>query len=224
MPKRTSPNTKYFLGRLDGMDWNKELKPLFRKYQGRKHPLEFKSPYQLLVMVILSARDSDRNINSLAPALFQKFPSFKKLAKAIPEDLYPFISGVMNFRTKAKWLTKTAREIKDDRNIPLTQEGLTQYSGIGRKSANVILSQVNAPAEGVIVDLHTLRVAPRLGIAQGTNAEKIEKQLMSKVTQKNWHILGMSLTYLGREICRPTNPKCQECVMNKVCEFYNSQK
>jgi endonuclease-3 len=223
MPKRTSPNTKLLLGRFDALDWNKELKPLFRKYQGRKHPLEYKSLYQLLVMVILSARDSDRNINSLAPALFEKFPSIKKLANASPEDLYPFISGVLNFRAKAKWLTKTAREIKDNRNIPLTQAGLTQYSGIGRKSANVILSQMNAPAEGVIVDLHTLRVAPRLGIAHGTNAENIEKQLMSKITQKNWHILGMSLTYLGREICRPTNPKCQECVMNRVCDFYNSQ-
>lgn len=206
------------------MDWNKELKPLFKKFAGRKHPLEYKNLYQLLVMVVLSARDSDRNINSRAPALFKKFPSIKRLAKATPEDLYPFIRGVTNFRNKAEWLTNTARKIKVDENIPLTQEGLTQYPGIGRKSANVIMSQMNAPAEGVIVDLHTLRVAPRLGIAQGTNAEKIEKQLMEKVTKKQWHLLGMSLTYLGREVCRPTDPKCPECAMKKVCEFYNGSE
>ena len=224
MAKKKSPNTKDLFDKSDDTDWNKELKPLFKKYEGRKHPLEYKNLYQLLVMVVLSARDSDRNINSLAPALFEKFPSMKHLAKATPEDLFPFISKVSNFGNKSAWLTKTAKEIKDDKNIPLTQEGLTQYSGIGRKSANVIMSQMNAPAEGVIVDLHTLRVAPRLGIAVGTNPEKIEKQLMAKVPQKNWHLLGMSLTYLGRETCRPANPKCPECVVNTVCGFYNGQK
>jgi len=204
------------------LNWNKELEPLFQKYKGRKHPLEYKNPYQLLVMVVLSSRDSDRNINSLAPALFEKFPSMASLAEAEPEDLYPFIK-VTSFRKKAQWLTKAAKEIKDDRNIPLTQEGLTQFSGIGRKSANVIMSQMNVPPEGVIVDLHTLRVAPRLGIAQGTNPEKIETQLMDKVPRENWHILGMSLSYLGRETCRPKNPKCPECVMNRVCKFYLEQ-
>ncbi len=230
MAKKKSPNAKDLFDQSDNIDpkdashWDKELKPLFKKYEGRKHPLEYKNLYQLLVMVVLSARDSDRNINSRAPALFAKFPSMKHLAKATPEDLYPFISKVSNFGNKAQWITKTAKEIKNDKNIPLTQEGLTQYSGIGRKSANVIMSQMEAPAEGVIVDLHTLRVSPRLGIAQGTNPEKIEKQLMAKVPQKNWHILGMSLTYLGRETCRPTNPKCHECVVNTVCGFYNGLK
>lgn len=224
MAKKINPGTKVLPRQNDGIDWNKELTPLFKKYKGRKHPLEYKNLYQLLVAVLLSARDSDRNINSLSPALFRKFPSMRHLAKATPRNLYPFIRKVSNFANKAQWLTKTAKEIKDDRNIPLTQEGLTQYSGIGRKSANVIMSQMGVPAEGVIVDLHTLRVAPRLGIATGTNPEKIEKQLMEKVARKNWHRLGMSLTYLGRETCRPKNPKCHECVVNSVCDFYKEQK
>jgi endonuclease-3 len=205
------------------IDWNKALKPLFQKYRGRKHPLEYKSPYQLLVMVVLSARDSDRNINARAPAFFEKFPSMRDLAAARPVQLYPFIRGVTNFRNKAKWLTETAKRIRNDRNIPQTLEELIRLPGIGRKSANVIMSQMNIPAEGVIVDLHTVRVAPRLGIAHGANPEKIEKQLMAEVAAKNWHALGMSLTYLGREICRPTNPKCPACLMNVVCCFYISQ-
>src|SRR6267154_4625117 len=82
MEKEISPNTKDLFGEFGDMDWNKELQPLFQKYEGRKHPLEYKTLYQLLVMVVLSARDSDRNINSLAPALFEKFPSIKDLAKA----------------------------------------------------------------------------------------------------------------------------------------------
>jgi endonuclease-3 len=173
-------------------------------------------------MVVLSARNSDRNINALAPAFFEKFPSMRDLARARPVHLYPLIKGVTNFRNKAKWLTETATRIRAG-SIPQTLEELIRYPGIGRKSANVIMSQMNAPAEGVIVDLHTVRVAPRLGIASGTNAEKIEKQLMVKVDRKNWHALGMSLTYLGREICRPTKPKCLECVMNRVCRYYNSR-
>ena len=204
------------------VDWNSALKPLFKRYSGRKHPLEYKNSYQLLVMVVLSARSSDQAINALAPALFGKFRSMKELAKATAEDLYPYIRGVTNFRNKAEWLTQTAKQIKTDAKIPRTLEELTQLPGVGRKSANVILSQMNAPAEGVIVDLHTLRVAPRLGIAKGTSAEKIEEQLMAKVPRKNWHLLGMSLTYHGRETCRPTNPNCPECVMKNVCEFFNS--
>jgi endonuclease-3 len=215
MTRKFSPEAK--------VDWNKALKPLFQKYRGRKHPLEYKNPYQLLVMVVLSARDTDRNINALAPAFFKKFPSMQDLASARPARLYPFIRGVTNFRNKAEWLTETAKQIRYDGNIPQTLEELIRYPGIGRKSANVIMSQMNLPADGVIVDLHTVRVAPRLGIASGTNPEKIEKQLMAEVARKNWHVLGMSLTYLGREICRPTNPKCPECVMKRVCSYYNSK-
>src|SRR5215831_10832603 len=103
-------------------DWNQALKPLFRKYRGRKHPLEFKNPYQLLVMVVLSARDSDRNINALAPALFEKFPAMEDLARARPANLFPFIRGITNFRNKSKWLTETAKRIQSESRMPQTLE------------------------------------------------------------------------------------------------------
>jgi endonuclease-3 len=206
------------------IDWLKALKPLFKKYEGRKHPLQHKNRYQLVVSVVLSARDSDRNINALAPVLFQKYPSMKALATAAPEDLYPFIGKITNFMNKANWLVESAKTVKDDKNIPTNMEGLTALKGIGRKSANVIISESGGEMEGVIVDLHVLRVAPRLGIAQGTNPEKIEKQLMEKIPQRYWRELGMSLTYLGREICRPTNPKCLECPVSSVCEYYRNLK
>ncbi len=204
-------------------DWPEELKPLFKFFKGKKHPLNHQTTYQLLVAVVLSAQDSDRHINGLAPALFQKYPSMKALAKATPEDLHKYIGSVRNFANKAKWLVEIAKTIGDDKNIPTTLEGLTALKGIGRKSANVIISETGGTMEGVIVDLHVLRVAPRLGIAQGTQPEKIEKQLMEQIPQKYWRELGMSLTFLGREICRPTNPKCPECPMNAVCDYYQDQ-
>lgn len=204
--------------------WLKVLKPLFKKYKVKKHPLNHENRYQLVVMVILSARDSDRHINALAPALFKKYPSMKHLAKARPKDLYPYIGKVINHVNKANWLVSMAKIVRDDKKIPTTLEELTALSGIGRKSANVIISESGGEMEGVIVDLHVLRVAPRLGIAQGTNPLKIEKQLMEKIPQKYWGILGMSLTHLGREICRPTKPKCTVCPINKACEYYRKKK
>jgi endonuclease-3 len=204
---------------MASVDWKAALKPLIEKYRGRKHPLDYGNTYQLLVMVLLSARDSDKHINQLAPALFAQFPTMAELAKASFDELAPLIGSVSNFKTKAEWLTGIAQTLKTDEAIPLTMEGLVALKGLGRKSANVIMSQSGAPAEGVIVDLHTLRVAPRIGIAQGTTSEKIEKQLMEKVDAQDWHALGLALTFLGRETCRPTNPRCPECPMNDVCAY-----
>ena len=175
-------------------------------------------------MVILSARDSDRHINSIAPALFEKFSSMKELSKAEPEDLYPYIDTVTNFPNKVKWISSIAKTVRDDEHIPSTLDELTKLPGIGRKSANVIISESGGKAEGVIVDLHVLRVAPRIGIAKGTNPEKIEQQIMEKIPQKYWREAGMGMSFLGREVCRPTNPHCDECVVNKVCEYYASLK
>ena len=204
------------------VNWPKTIEPLLKKYKKQKHPLEYKNIYQLVVMVILSAQDSDRNINKLAPKLFEAFPNMKALSQATPDALHPFISKVRNFGNKAKWLTAAAQKIKTDKNIPLSQEALTELPGIGRKSANVILREAGARPEGVIVDLHVVRVAPRLGIAEGSDPKKIEKQLMDVLPQKQWDA-GMAMSFLGREICRP-KPKCEICLMREVCAYYQQIK
>ena len=98
---------------------------------------------------------------------------------------------------------------------------MTALPGIGRKSGNVIIRESGSKAEGVIVDLHVVRVAPRIGLASGTQPEKIEKQIMGIVPEDRWNDIGMALSFLGREICRPTDPKCTVCIMNKVCSYYN---
>lgn len=205
------------------INWKKTIKTLIKEYKGKKHPLEYANPYQLMVMVVLSAQDSDRNINKLAPSLFETFPDLNSLSTATPEMLYPFISKVRSFRNKTKWILEIASILEHDKNIPTTLEELTALPGIGRKSANVILRETGMPAEGVIVDLHVVRVAPRLGIATGTDPKKIEKQLMEAIDDKDWGDAGMAISFLGREICRPTNPKCSACVMNKVCTYHQSQ-
>jgi endonuclease-3 len=208
--------------RTTDVNWNTALKPLFKKYKGKKHPLEFKDPYQLIVMIVLSARASDIMVNNLAPAFFKKYPSFRHLAKATPEELYPLLR-VPGFKNKAAWIIEIAKTLAPLKEIPKTIAELTALKGFGRKSANVYMSQVGLKPEGVIVDLHTLRVAPRLGIAVGEDPKKIEQQLMENVKETDWHLLGMSLTYLGRETCRPTNPQCEACVVRSVCGYYRHQ-
>lgn len=197
------------------------LEALMKLYAKRKHPLDYKSRYQLMVMVILSAQDSDKHINELAPKVFEAYPSMNVLARATAEDLHQLISSVRNFGNKAVWLVKLAQLVGDDANIPSTMAELTKLPGIGRKSANVIMRESGVKAEGVIVDLHVVRVAPRIGIATGTQPEKIEKQIMSIVPNEKWGEIGMAISFLGREICRPTNPKCDKCVVSDVCNHYN---
>jgi endonuclease-3 len=204
-------------------NWKKEILPLIKKYKGKKHPLDYNNFYELIVMVVLAAQDSDRHINKLAPDFFAAFPDMKALAKAEAEAVYEKISKVRNFRNKTKWLLGIASAIKDNKNIPTTLDALTEMAGIGRKSANVILREMGQPAEGIMVDLHVVRVTPRLGIAKGTDPKKLEKQMMEVLDPKDWGEAGMAISFLGRETCRPKNSKCDECVLSKVCEYYATE-
>jgi endonuclease-3 len=206
------------------VNWAEAVKPLIKKYKGEKHPLEYRNIYELIVMVILSAQDSDRHINQIAPELFKSFPNMAALSKASADDITPLIKSVRNSANKTKWLVELSHQIKKDSKIPKTMEELTALPGIGRKSANVIMREAGAKAEGVMVDLHVVRVAPRLGIATGTDPKKIENQIMEALPQKQWGEVGMAISFLGRETCRPTNPKHSECVMKGVCHYYHSLK
>ncbi len=201
-------------------DWAEKLAPILTKYKGKKHPLDYHNLYQLMVMVVLSAQDSDANINKIAPALFEVYPNMESLSVSNVEALIPHISKVRNFGTKANWLIEIAQTIQKDENIPLTMDGLTALKGIGRKSANVIMREANVSAEGIIADLHVIRVAPRIGLIPETkDGIKVEKQLMQVLPKAIWGEIGMAISFLGREICRPT-PKCPECPINEVCGYY----
>jgi endonuclease-3 len=203
-------------------DWAKKLEPILLRYKGKKHPLDYHNLYQLLVMVVLSAQDSDAHINKIAPALFETYPNMESLSVSNVEALISQISSVRNFGTKANWLIEIAQTIKKDENIPLTMEGLTALKGIGRKSANVILREAQIPAEGIIADLHVIRVAPRIGlIEESKDGNKVEKQLMMVLPKAIWGDVGMAISFLGREICRP-KPKCDICPINSFCKYYKT--
>jgi endonuclease-3 len=205
-------------------EWAEKLAPILTQYKGRKHPLDYHNLYQLMVMVVLSAQDSDANINKIAPALFEIFPNMESLSVSNVDALIPHISKVRNFGIKGNWLLEIAQILQKDENIPLTMDGLTALKGIGRKSANVIMREANVSVEGIIADLHVIRVAPRIGlIPESKDGNKVEKQLMQVLPEEIWGEIGMAISFLGREICRPT-PKCEECCINGVCGYYGGMK
>jgi len=201
-------------------NWAEKLQPLIVKYKGKKHPLDYKNLYQLMVAVILSAQDSDANINKIAPTFFTQFPNLETLSTAKIEDLFPYISKVRNFNTKSSWLIEIAQTLKCDKNIPTNLNDLTALKGIGRKSANVIMREMKVTAEGIIADLHVIRVAPRIGLCEeAKDGNKVEKQLMQLLPKEIWREIGMAISFLGRETCRPTNPKCSECPIQNNCQY-----
>lgn len=201
-------------------DWAKKLQPLIDKYKGKKHPLDYENLYQLMVAVILSAQDSDANINKIAPTFFSQFPNLKILSNATIEDLFPYVNKVRNFNTKSSWLIEIAQTLKYNENIPTNLNDLIALKGVGRKSANVIMREMKVPAEGIIADLHVIRVAPRIGLCEeAKDGNKVEKQLMILLPKEIWGEIGMAISFLGREICRPTNPKCSECPISNDCLY-----
>ncbi len=201
------------------INWEIAIKPLLKKYKKKPHPLQHHNLYECLVMVVLSAQSSDDYINKIAPALFDEFPNLSATAKASDEDIYPFVKGVVGHTKKIKYLLEIARQLKRNENIPITMDALIALPGIGRKSANVIMREAGVDAEGIVVDLHTTRVATRLGISKSDDPKKIEQDCMKKIDEKDWSEAGMAMSFLGREICRP-KPLCPECLMNDVCQFY----
>ncbi len=201
-------------------NWVEKLKPLLEKYKGKKHPLDYENLYQLMIAVILSAQDSDANINKIAPTFFKAFPNLESLSTIEPMYLYPYVNKVRNFNTKSNWIIEIAKTLKSDKNIPTNLDDLIVLKGIGRKSANVIIREMNVPAQGIITDLHVIRVAPRIGLAYDSkDGNKIEKQLMQVLPNEIWSEIGMAISFLGREICRPTNPKCIECPIQNNCKY-----
>lgn len=202
-------------------NWAEELEPLFVRYGNRKHPLEYQNIYQFLVMIILAAQASDNQINRIAPEFFKSYPSIADLKNASPEDLYPLISSVRGFRKKAKWIVDAAQMIGDDGKIPTTMKELAKLPGIGRKTASAIIREEGGEPEGIMVDLHVLRVAPRIGVSENSKPDKVEKDLMEAFPKDKWNETGMVFSFHGREICRP-RPKCGECIVNSVCNYYKT--
>jgi endonuclease-3 len=186
--------------------------------------LVYDNPYQLLVSVILSAQCTDKRVNMTTPAIFEAYPSPKELAGATFDELFPFIKSISYPNNKTKHLIGMAQMIMKDFNgeIPMTVEDLMKLPGVGRKTANVITSVIDAQPN-MAVDTHVFRVAARIGLT--VNAKTVlaaERQLIEFIPRALIHKAHHWLILHGRYVCVARNPKCDECGLKPVCKYYQT--
>jgi endonuclease-3 len=186
--------------------------------------LVYDNPYQLLVAVILSAQCTDKRVNMTTPAIFEKYPTVKELACATFDELFPLIKSISYPNNKTKHLIGMAQMVMNDFNekIPMTVEELMKLPGVGRKTANVITSVIDAQPN-MAVDTHVFRVAARIGLT--VNAKTVlaaEKQLVEFIPTELIHKAHHWLILHGRYVCVARNPKCNECGLKPVCKYYQT--
>ncbi|MBC7614999.1 MAG: endonuclease III [Pedobacter sp.] len=183
--------------------------------------LHYNNPYQLLVAVILSAQCTDKRINQVTPALFQRFPNAKALSEVTPDIVFDYIRSVSYPNNKAKHLVGMANMLVHEFNdlVPSDIDQLQRMPGVGRKTANVIASVVyDAPA--MAVDTHVFRVANRLGLTKGKTPLAVEKDLVKNLPE---HTIAMAHHWLilhGRYVCVARSPKCSTCELTYCCKYY----
>ncbi len=184
--------------------------------------LEYTNPYELIVAVILSAQCTDARVNKVTPALFEAFPTIEALAKATPEQVFPFIRSCSYPNNKAKHLVGMANRVVEEYggHIPQTLEDLIKLPGVGRKSAQVVLS-VAFDQAALPVDTHVFRVANRIGLTRNADTPvKVERQLKELLDPETWGEAHHLLILHGRYTCTAKNPACYRCKVAPYCQYY----
>ena len=198
------------------------LAELERLYPDARPALHFKNPYQLLVAVILSAQCTDVKVNMVTPALFAAYPDAHALAKAAVPDVEALIKTCGLYHSKAKNLVATAGILAEQYGgeVPADHEKLTQLPGVGRKTANVVMSCAFG-ADAIAVDTHVFRVSNRLGLADASDVLKTERQLMESIPKNKWSLAHHWIIFHGRRVCAARKPACDACTLSSWCEYAN---
>ncbi|MCX6101868.1 MAG: endonuclease III [Proteobacteria bacterium] len=194
---------------------------LCKLYPNPKTELTYEGPFQLLTAVILSAQCTDVRINQVTPHLFAAYPTPEALKKASQKEVEKIIHSCGFYRAKAKAIISSATDIVDkfDGLVPRTLEELITLSGVGRKTASVVLNQAfGIPA--IAVDTHVLRVSQRLAWARTKTPEKIEQELKELLPSELWGAVNGTLILHGRKLCKARKPLCKECPIQSDCQFY----
>ncbi|NPB06514.1 MAG: endonuclease III [Aquificae bacterium] len=198
----------------------KRLRPL---YESPKLELEFSTPFELLVMAILAAQESDKRVNEVRPALFAAFPTAREMARARQEKLEELIKSINFYRRKAKLVIECARRLVElyDGEVPKEVEKLEELPGVGRKTASMVAGcAYGTPA--LIVDRHVHRVSLRLGLTKEKNPDKAEEELRKIVPKRYWLEFSLLLMTHGKRICKARKPDCGSCPLTDLCDYFLS--
>ncbi len=200
------------------------LRTLEDLYPDARCALVHKSAFELLVATILSAQCTDKKVNEVTPRLFVRYATAMQMAAATALDVEQLICECGLFKTKAKNIVATSRIIVERHagEVPRTMEELTALPGVGRKTANVVLSNAyGVPA--IAVDTHVHRVANRLGLAASDDVLETERQLMRRIPRELWSQAHHWLIYHGRQVCIARSPRCEMCALAVHCRYFRAQ-
>lgn len=198
---------------------------LSQMFPNAKCELEFNNNFELLISVILSAQCADKRVNEVTKTLFKNFPTPNLLANASISEVENIIKPCGLYKNKAKNIISASKNLaeKFDGKVPSSFKSLLTLSGVGRKTASVVLSVgFNKPA--FAVDTHVFRVAKRLGLSNGLTPEKVEEDLKQKFPKSKWSKTHHLFVFFGRYFCKAKNPQCENCQLKNICVYYNSQK
>ncbi len=206
--------------KLSKREINEVLRILEEEYGGSKTALNYQSPFQLLVATMLAAQSTDKRVNMITPKLFQDYPDAASMSRLSEEELQEYIKTVGLYKAKAKHILQTSKILaaQYDGDIPATREALMQLPGVGRKTANVVLS-IAKRVPAIAVDTHVFRVSNRIGLARADNVLETEKQLMQNIPREKWSDAHHWLIWHGRKICRARNPLCDQCPVAHLCLY-----
>lgn len=197
----------------------KKIVELLGTRYNNKPALNFSTPFELLVAVILSAQCTDKRVNEVTKILFEKYNTPYKMSQISQEELEKYIYSCGFFRNKAKNIISVSNILLQKYNgqVPNDFNALTSLPGIGRKTANVVMSVAfNMPA--IAVDTHVFRVSNRIGLAKAKTPFETEMQLNKLIEKNSWSKTHHYLIYLGRDVCKAGKPNCQNCVIKELCE------
>ncbi len=200
------------------MKSNEVLELLDKLFPDARCELNYNKDYELLIATILSAQSTDKRVNTVTPILFEKYDIFS-LAEALEKDIEKIIYPVGTYKRKAEYIVGVAKSLVRDYNgiVPNNREYLESLPGVGRKTCNVVLSNIyNVPA--IAVDTHVSRVSNRLGLSKSTDVTKIERDLMKFFPKEKWSKTHRQLVLFGRYICKSQKPDCQKCPFYK-CKY-----
>jgi endonuclease-3 len=198
------------------------IRILHKRYPKARTELTFHNPLEILVATILSAQCTDKRVNMITPALFNKYRNAGDFSRANPSELEEEIRSTGFYKNKTKSIIGASKKIVEDFNgdVPDNMEDLLTLPGVARKTANIVLSSGFGKSEGIAVDTHVKRLSGRLGLSKEKDPDKIEKDLMAVIPKNEWIDFNYMLVLFGREICQARKPNCPECSLSHLCPSY----
>lgn len=194
---------------------------LIESYPDARCELEYKSPFQLLIATILSAQTTDKKVNEVTKNLFIEYPRLEDFLKLDEKELQDKIKSIGLYRMKSKNIINLCRILEErfDSEVPRTRDELITLPGVGRKTANVVISNCFG-VQAFAVDVHVFRVSNRIGIANSSTPEKTELDLMKNIDENLWTICHHTIIFHGRRCCTSRKPNCGECKISEYCKYY----